>query len=122
VSLTEENQYVADRRDKKRVCIPCRRAASARSRRDYGPRDRYHEKLKTFGLTMEDYERLLTEQGGVCKLCGKPEGGTRAKRLAVDHDHDTGRIRGLLCRRCNTTLSWVEKLGLAQFVAYLREA
>ena len=60
--------------------------------------------LKKYGLTKDDYGRLSREQNGVCALCRRPETlimkGTLAK-LAVDHDHVTGRVRGLLCRACN---------------------
>jgi hypothetical protein len=52
-----------------------------------------------FGITIEDYDRMLAAQNGVCYLCGKPCG--TGNFLAVDHDHTTGAIRGLLCLRCN---------------------
>lgn len=57
--------------------------------------------LKTYGLTADDYETLLELQGGKCAICrAKP----KSKRLAVDHDHKSGRVRGLLCSRCNHDL------------------
>ena len=56
---------------------------------------------KLYGLTSEGYETLLKDQKGVCALCGRPP---KIQRLSVDHDHDTGRIRGLLCRGCNSSL------------------
>ena len=57
------------------------------------------------GVTLEDYQRLLTAQGGVCAICGRPprEGG---RRLDVDHDHRTGAVRGLLDHRCNRGLGY----------------
>ncbi len=64
---------------------------------------RSHLKRK-FNLTPEEYDRLLEAQGGVCVICRKPESQKRVNRLAVDHDHQTHRIRGLLCRSCNTAL------------------
>jgi hypothetical protein len=51
-----------------------------------------------YGLTPAGYDELLASQGGVCAICGRPRG---KNRLAVDHDHVTGRVRGLLCIRCN---------------------
>lgn len=59
---------------------------------------------KTFNLTEKDYNNLLEKQHGVCAICGKPEislykGAIR--NLAIDHNHKTGEIRGLLCRNCN---------------------
>ena len=51
-----------------------------------------------YGITEQHYQELFVAQGGVCKICGQPE---RKRFLNVDHDHTTGRIRGLLCRTCN---------------------
>jgi hypothetical protein len=62
-----------------------------------------HLKAK-YGLTPEDYDRLLEDQGGGCAIGGKPPDGTA---LHVDHCHETGRVRGLLCFSCNA--------GLGQF-------
>ena len=62
-----------------------------------------HERLlkRDFGITPEEYERLLALQDGRCAIC---ERRPRARRLAVDHDHGTGEVRGLLCTRCNHKL------------------
>jgi hypothetical protein len=58
-------------------------------------------KLQSFGLTPEQYEAMLASQGGRCVLCPRtPE--TEGRRLAVDHCHETGKVRGLLCCACNT--------------------
>lgn len=53
-----------------------------------------------YGLPLEDYNRMFAKQNGCCKICGKHQSGFK-KRLFVDHDHKTGRIRGLLCFKCN---------------------
>lgn len=69
-------------------------------RRDYWLKQKY-------GITSEQYEAMLTDQGGVCALCGhppNPDGVRSASRLHVDHDHATGRIRALLCLNCNRGL------------------
>lgn len=55
-------------------------------------------------LSVKEYDEILFFQGGVCKICANPPNGTA---LAVDHNHFTGKIRGLLCRDCN--------LGLGKF-------
>lgn len=54
--------------------------------------------LRNYGLTKDDYEILLKHQDGRCAICRSPPKG---KRLAVDHCHTTGRVRGLLCEPCN---------------------
>lgn len=57
---------------------------------------------KTYGMSLEDYDDLLRSQGGRCAICRKAPSPT--KMLAVDHNHRTGVIRGLLCHLCNTGL------------------
>lgn len=61
-----------------------------------------------YGMTLDEYEALYRAQGGVCKIChGGPHGGpdwARKQWLSVDHCHETGRIRGLLCDDCNIGL------------------
>lgn len=65
-------------------------------------------RLRKFGITQKEYEILLKKQKGVCAICGsKPD--TRWQILAVDHDHNTGKVRGLLCMVCNTMLGRFEK-------------
>ena len=63
------------------------------------------QRLRSYGLTNEDYAARLLAQGGVCALCGKAETHLDRKggitRLAVDHDHATGAVRALLCHACN---------------------
>ena len=71
---------------------------------------------KNRGITEAEYSALLEGQGQRCAICGKQCGTGR--RLAVDHDHQTGRVRGLLCFRCNTSLARYEEYA-AQFAAYL---
>lgn len=63
--------------------------------------------LKKYNLTPDGYDAILSAQNGVCAACGQPECGHNQfglLRLAVDHDHATGRVRGLLCMRCNRAL------------------
>lgn len=56
---------------------------------------------RVYGLKPGEYQEMLDKQGGVCAICGRRP---VTIRLAVDHDHETGRVRGLLCRRCNRAL------------------
>lgn len=58
-----------------------------------------------YGITLEDYEAMLTAQGGGCAICGNTENvGGNGRWLSVDHDHALGHIRGLLCGACNIAL------------------
>lgn len=73
-----------------------------------------------YGITVEDYEQMLEEQQGVCAICRCAPSG-RFRRLSVDHDHKTGKVRGLLCDPCNRILGMVQDRveHLDSFVAYL---
>lgn len=73
----------------------------------------------TYGLGEGDYQRLYEFQGGRCAGCRRATGA--ARRLAVDHHHGTGEVRGLLCKPCNRMLGWYRDdpstfLRLAQYL------
>lgn len=80
-----------------------REHVNARQRARYAERGRLPchtaAKLKKYGLSLEQYEEMLKRQRGVCAVCGHV--CATGKILSVDHDHDTGRVRGLLCNSCN---------------------
>lgn len=63
-----------------------------------------HTELKRiYGITLNEYNQLLKEQNDSCFICQKHQSNFKRK-LAVDHDHKTGKVRGLLCHNCNTSL------------------
>ena len=64
---------------------------------------------KRYNITLEKYFELFYLQNGLCAICGKPEttvykNSCLQSRLCIDHDHNTKKIRGLLCSKCNTAL------------------
>ena len=63
--------------------------------------------LRKYGISLSQFNNLLAAQGGGCAICGKKSHGA-GQALHVDHDHETGEVRGILCYRCNVGLSWVE--------------
>lgn len=68
------------------------------------PRRHAGDNLKyKYGLTVEQYESMVVAQGGVCAACGRPPSGS-TKKLRVDHNHKTGKVRDLLCHNCNVSL------------------
>ena len=69
-----------------------------------GKRAAKNANLYKYGLTLEDYEQLEADQNHVCAICRKPRSTKRCPRLFVDHDHKTGKIRGLLCHHCNAAI------------------
>jgi len=101
-------------------CKDCRNQYAAKRRKEN--KERYHgydwkNNLKKHGLSPAKYEKLFTVQNGLCAICNKSETDSNQhgiKRLAVDHNHGTKEIRGLLCAKCNRGLGLfdddVEKL------------
>lgn len=86
------------------VCKPCQ-AARVRARREANPEVVARITLKAFlrrkyDMPIEEWDRRLADQGGCCAICRQPP--PQGIRLTVDHDHDTGAVRGLLCGACNT--------------------
>ena len=78
-------------------------------------------RLSRYGLNEEDYQRLRSEQNDTCAICHHRT-GRDFHGLAIDHDHATGRVRGLLCGDCNRGLGWFrdDPDRLAAGAAYLR--
>ena len=76
------------------------------------PKKRKSHVLKhTYNITIEEYDNLLKSQNNLCAICGQSE--TRKLKnkicqLSIDHDHKTGRTRGLLCNRCNQFLGYID--------------
>jgi hypothetical protein len=100
--------YCRDCRTYKNKTEAAKEAASRAVRR---------HRLKTlFDLTPEEYEIMLAAQGGVCAICTRPP---KTKRLAVDHNHKTGEVRGLLCARCNQILGNRAVVWLHAAIVYL---
>lgn len=96
-------------------CYKCQLSANTswRSKRKESKEDyeRYvrNETLRPYGINVDDYNRMFKEQGGKCKICeSTTPKSKRNKHFYIDHDHKTGKVRGLLCNRCNSGLSCFE--------------
>jgi len=79
-------------------------AHGRRHRQKYRASYRDKQLRRDFGITMHDYQQLLLEQNGVCAICERPETSLRwgnLQPLAVDHCHTSGKVRALLCHKCN---------------------
>lgn len=80
--------------------------------------------LRAYGITGQEYDSILEKQGGLCAICRRRDSSDRSgRRLSVDHDHRTGKIRGLLCTPCNHGLGCfddkIERLFMASAYLYL---
>lgn len=102
----------------------CKSCISKYDAARYNPTKRLENHLKRqYSLSLQDYDNLVTKQGGKCAICGTKDPGDNRSRLCVDHCHDTGKVRGLLCARCNIALGGFKdstKL-LAKAILYLNE-
>lgn len=86
---------------------------NARFRLIYSDEQRKNQALRwNHGITIDDYKVMFDAQGGVCAICGREETNLlsrktgRIRQLAVDHCHETGKIRGLLCSNCNMGIGY----------------
>lgn len=108
-------EYVAKRRKENPGYYAASRKSSnasvARKRREnpekYHHKDRGYDLKRKYGITIEQYDAMLLAQGGLCAICKTLS--THKKRMHVDHDHETGQVRGLLCSPCNTALHKLER-------------
>ena len=102
VSCTKPNENGKDQ------CDECCSKENARCKESLKTPDKYRRwkssQLKhLYGITIEEYEEILAEQNYKCEICQQPI-GCENKRPYVDHDHETGALRGLLCQNCNSVL------------------
>ena len=85
--------------DRRGTCIACTSEANRKS-----------DLAKKYNLTHEQYETMLAAQGGGCAICGSTDPGPRNKHMHIDHDHATGKVRGILCGPCNTAVERLESV------------
>ena len=99
----QKKHYLANRE----LCI-ARSSAHYKKMRALGISEKYSRRShlrRKFGITPEQYEAMYRKQNGACAVCLKHN--LNGWRLAVDHCHKTGNVRGLLCTKCNTALGAV---------------
>ena len=122
MAITKEYRraYVASHREQNRECQRKYRATHPNKVKEWNAKQRKRKLAldphyrrweaiwKRYKLRQKDWESLYKKQGGVCAICGRISVNTGNKNnlegLVVDHNHKTGRVRGLLCHNCNLTL------------------
>lgn len=103
-------------------CKECHKARTSRwHKKNPNTRRENTWKFRGISCTVEQYEQMLDEQDSSCAICKKPCGSGR--RLAVDHNHETGAVRGLLCLSCNQLIGKLENgtVPLRRLLTYLKE-
>lgn len=98
----------------------CRRYQQSHKEKIKVAQRRKHLRLK-FGLTLEDFDRMLASQGYVCAICFTDNWGAHGPM--VDHDHVTGKIRGILCHKCNLGIGHLDDSisKLENAIVYLKK-
>lgn len=110
----EHRAYYAKTKERRR---DSRRQSYAKHRDDHLAKGRVRVLMRRYGLTPETLEAMKQAQGHACALCRKPLGERFLSH--VDHCHETGRVRGVLCISCNHALG-VLGAGLARALEYVR--
>ena len=100
-------------RDK--TCKKCRRGVANTKARALSPQQVKELNLrKRYGITLDEYNEMLEQQDGHCAIC------PRSDTLCVDHCHTSGKVRGILCKRCNTAIAYINELeGAIKLIDYL---
>lgn len=124
----DKSEFVTSEGKPSTRCVLCRIERNKQAKKYYEKRStlslerRVYFKIRTrnaslkrkYGITYDEFENMFLSQHGLCGICGQglkrsSEKGWGGKREAcVDHDHKTGKVRGILCRGCNLSLSMIE--------------
>lgn len=96
-----------------------RKVARNYVRTENGRKRAWRARIKwEYGITVEQYDAMVAAQKNCCAICGATGESQRYGKLCIDHDHSTGRVRGLLCDRCNRGIALfddsISRLVLAQ--------
>ena len=88
-------------------CLKIKRRKYVKSNREVTTKAHREWCIKnTYGLTLGEFDQMFEAQGGVCRVCSKIN--LDGRRLYIDHDHKTGKVRGLLCHKCNSLLGFTD--------------
>jgi len=105
-------------------CTECYREYNKQYRKRIGKnsaRNKQHALKSIYGISLQDYNSMLIKQNYKCAICNQKPLDVGRKKLAVDHCHDTGVIRGLLCSNCNSALGSMKDniTSLISAISYL---
>ena len=107
------------------ICKECRKADSNARWAAKTPEQKYDAQRNTrlkqrYGITLDEYNERLERQGSRCAICPKPAAENPHGVLHVDHNHETGVVRGLLCVGCNSALGYIEHGLFDEFMEYIK--
>jgi len=108
------SQFSTDQAKMDKLCGMCQACNQKRCNKWYSEnklRQKNNRLKQSYGVTLEEYNRILGAQAGVCAICKLPPSGAykSAMSLNIDHCHTTGKIRGLLCNKCNSGIGFFQE-------------
>ncbi len=116
--------YIRNKKTGKRhsACKDCDKERVKARHQQNPERTRNNDLKRNYGITLQEHQQMFEDQQGVCAIC-KGEGDGKWKKLCVDHDHETGKVRQLLCRNCNMVLGQVNDNVnlLSEMIFYLNK-
>lgn len=89
-------------------CKACKKQYDAERKERYADTTMNSYYLRTYGISLNEYNDMLVKQNYVCLICSNQETtkhGDKVIKLSVDHNHITGKVRGLLCKKCNAAIA-----------------
>jgi len=104
------------------ICTPCRKGRY-KTHKPTAESKRLYEVKTKYGLSPEEYKDLIEDSNNSCSICGISPDNLEKKWLCVDHDHVTGKVRGLLCNKCNSAIGLLDDNPtlLTNAIKYLKE-
>ena len=103
--LTKSGQWSVRNREKHYTISKKHRAENSEQ---YSKKRREYGLSKSYGITEEDYSNILESQNGCCAICNTDKPTGKWNVFVVDHNHDTGEVRGLLCNKCNRGIGYLK--------------
>jgi hypothetical protein len=102
--LTEFSPHSTCKYGVQSICKECKAEIERKRKLDPESRMALRDRnlKRRYGISLDEYDAMFDEQNGKCAICNTEEPGGKYKHFAVDHCHETGKVRGLLCGNCNT--------------------
>lgn len=113
--ITSTRNRTEDGRQKNKVAVKKWQQRNKEKRKNY-------ELLRGYGITLDEYQKMVESQDGKCGICKKNTANSKRKELYVDHCHKSTKVRGLLCQKCNQGLGLFDDsiVFLTEAIEYLK--
>lgn len=120
----KQRRAITPRTEEEKMKVNAQKKKKWAENKEYRDKQRAYQLKKNFDITIEQYNEMLIKCNNACEICGSSDTKhAKQKYLNVDHCHDTGKVRGLLCHACNIGLGKFEDNPkfLLKAIKYLKE-